>query len=209
MVCRTAAESGEMIWPRLIPVFMLCLMISGCESEGQTLAPYPLVESPHPEFMTMTSTTCFIQGPDAPRNGKSGQDIAFRDLAFLNIPGNLDLHLKDNSLYADSFVNLVSIDAAAAMQVPAPATNSRFLDIDTLFSHGGYLYIGRVIDTQSIGADIRSRFHDFECYDCIKNGNQVILTTTSGIILMDISDPTKPLLLGYLLAKERQWGIEE
>lgn len=33
-----------------------------------------------------------------------------RTIAFLNVPGNLDLAMKGNTLYADSFVDLVAID---------------------------------------------------------------------------------------------------
>lgn len=47
-------------------------------------------------------------------------------LAFLNIPGNVDLAVRGNHLFADSFVDLVALDISA---LPAIAEVNRQVDV--------------------------------------------------------------------------------
>ncbi|HAS41686.1 MAG TPA: hypothetical protein DCS93_14485 [Microscillaceae bacterium] len=61
-----------------------------------------------------------------------------KNIGFINIPGNIDLAIKDNILYADNGVDLVSINIANLNQLKVTHRNERVFPDNWAISPDGY-----------------------------------------------------------------------
>ena len=83
-------------------------------------------------------------------------------IAFLNIPGNVDIAIRDNILYADSYTDLVVIDISDPKNIkeikrirnifpdiPLPSSFLEALDPEPVWSGGGCFTMGTMVLTAS------------------------------------------------------------
>jgi hypothetical protein len=127
-----------------MPLFLVSFLFAGISSISAMYMggpEEPHVESFEPVYMSWKDLRASIQSEPPKAIGKRGkiyirgkhlfinepnkgihvfdnQDPAApKAIAFVNIPGNVDLAVKDDVLYADSFVDLVAIDISALPKI--------------------------------------------------------------------------------------------
>jgi hypothetical protein len=131
-------------------VLLLTLISFSCSNNCEVTTTYTYFE---PVYMTSAEVRAAI-GLKPVRNISNAGRIYFKDnilfinesgegihiidntnpaapkpLSFLNIPGNYDLAIKDNTLYADSFVDLISFDISNLKEIKETSR------LDGLFNH--------------------------------------------------------------------------
>lgn len=67
------------------------------------------------------------------------------NIGFINVPGNIDLAIKEDTLYVDSYVDLVAIDVSNHESVQESARLTNIYDYSNLFDNGEY-YWGEPLD---------------------------------------------------------------
>ena len=112
-------------------LILVSMLFSGCENECEVEQTYTYYEPVYTSFETLRSSVellppqpmeshgkiffkdnyLFINEPNEGVHIIDNQDPANpKQIAFINVPGSFDIVVKDNSLYADSYVDLVIID---------------------------------------------------------------------------------------------------
>ncbi len=107
-----------------------------------------------------------------------------QNIAFINIPGNLDLAVKGNYLYADSYTDLVTIDISN----PEQAKAVKFTE--NAFPPSGYAYLNYGTDSAkvlvnyikrdtTIDVDCSQSNNYIYCYDVSSNSLQTYASSSS------------------------------
>lgn len=75
------------------------------------------------------------------------------NIGFINVPGNIDLAIKEDTLYVDSYVDLVAIDVSNPESVQEVARLTDIYDYSNLFDNGEYFWDEPLDQTQGVVVD--------------------------------------------------------
>lgn len=132
-----------------------------------------------------------------------------QNVAFINIPGNVDMAVKGNILYADAYSDLVTMD------ITNPLAAKALSFTENAFTNYGYQFITNKTDTTPVIVDWIQRDTTVDI-DCGKNENVVLYY--DGVALNSFSSQngvkTSPAGIGgsmarFALAKDHLYTVHQ
>lgn len=99
-----------------------------------------------------------------------------QNIAFINIPGNVDIAISQNTLYADSYIDLVAIDITD----PKNVTVSK--RITSVFPYEREYYYSKIDITKGVIIDWKDEevTEQYECSEVVMYDNAMVKTTAVG-----------------------------
>lgn len=165
----TWRHQTKLLW--VVPVLLLLLSLSSCFKDNCTRT-YTLYT---PVYKTLTEVRQGMKSSAAKTLENPGKLYIYgnyiflneqekgihiidnsnpaspKNIAFINIPGNADLAVKGNTLYADSWSDLVSFDISNPQQVTATNfLNNAFPHRNNYYRYNYYLNPNAPINTDSV-----------------------------------------------------------
>ncbi|MGV3641961.1 MAG: LVIVD repeat-containing protein, partial [Adhaeribacter sp.] len=124
--------------PFIAFLLLVLASLAGCTDECETTITYTVQEPIQMSRSAMVASVASLPGRPLASTGKiyskdhlvfinepfkgihvidNSQPAAPKTLAFINIPGNVDMSIRDNTLYADAGPDLLALDISDPMQV--------------------------------------------------------------------------------------------
>lgn len=113
-------------------------------------------------------------------------------IAFINVPGNVDLVVKDKIMYADSYIDLVALD------ISDPHNIHETRRLQGVFPHRQYEY-GITADTLRgiiTSFSVRDTVLSNTCYEANWNGDYVYTTANNSVTVANKSTVSAPSAVG-------------